>query len=425
MSAALAATDLPRHSVSIPAPLSNKRLRAFLLLSSASSGSMKNILLVGNWPSDTGYAWWLMETFWLAISRKYHNERRVIVCYPTVTTVSQRLVAENIEIVEFDFADPNPLRLFSFLKHHRIDCVYLTDKSYMSWRYLLLRTAGVRWVVLHDHSPGLRTVPAGFKRLLKRFIGRISVFTADAYIAVSDQVFRRLIEVACLPRRRCYLARNGIDVGRIVNAPCGRIRLELNIPAEAILVVSCGRMTQFKSIQTIIEGADILVNRQGMRHMVFVHCGDGPERGVLTKLIETLELQRNVFLVGMRDDVPSILKSADIAVHPSQGEGLSLSILEFMCAGLPVLVSDDPTVSQAVTHDLTGLLFRIGSAEDLALKLAYLAQSKSVRTFLGQNAAAEVSRNYTLDGTVSALLCVFEQLMPLATVRENGNRCAP
>ena len=40
---------------------------------------MKNILLVGNWSSDTGYAWWLMETFWVAIARKFRGRCRVIV----------------------------------------------------------------------------------------------------------------------------------------------------------------------------------------------------------------------------------------------------------------------------------------------------------------------------------------------------------
>lgn len=386
---------------------------------------MKNILLVGNWPSDTGYAWWLMETFWLAISRKYQNQCRTLVCYPTVTTVSKRLVAENMQIVEFDFCNPNPLRLLSFLKRHRIGCIYLTDKNYMSWRYLLLRVFGVRRIVLHDHSPGLRTASSTFMRLLKTIVARMPVFNADAYIAVSDPILRRLVDVACLPAKKCYLVRNGIDVGSIVNAPCGRIRLELDIPADAILVVSCGRMTRYKDIQTTIKGADILVNKQGMRHVFFVHCGDGPERSALTRLIKGLNLQRNVFLIGMRDDIPSILKSTDIAVHPSQGEGLSLSILEFMCAGLPLIVSDDPTVSQTVTHNLTGLLFRTGSAEDLAVKLHYLAQSKSARMFLGENAAAEVKKNYTLDGTVGDLLRVFDRMLPPAPQREQAGRRTP
>jgi glycosyltransferase involved in cell wall biosynthesis len=381
---------------------------------------MKNILLVGNWSSDTEYAWWLMETFWVAIARKFQDQCRVIVCYPQVTTVSQRLIAADIEVVEFDFGDPNPARLIRFLRSRRIGCVYLTDRSYVSWRYLLLRLIGVRRIILHDHTPGVRSLPTPSKRLVKRCITAVAAVTADAYVAVSDQVLRRLINVACLPERKCHLARNGIDVDKIVCAPPGNVRGELGISAQSILVVSSGRMTPYKNIHTIVEAADILINRKNIKSVFFVHCGDGPARDALAGRIDDLGLREHFFLAGMRNDIPGVLKSADIAVHPSQGEGLSLSILEFMCAGLPVIVSDDPSVSQTVQHNRTGLLFKTGSAEDLAAQLEYLIESKAARASLGANAAADVRRHYTLDGTVTALLSVFDGELGKAKRTQTG-----
>ena len=82
-----------------------------------------------------------------------------------------------------------------------------------------------------------------------------------------------------------------------------------------------------------------------------------------------------------------------------------------MCAGLAVVVSDDPTVSQSVTPQVTGLLFNVGDAEDLARNLKTLIDSPTTRATLGKNAAAEIARNYTLDGTISELLRVFADVV--------------
>ena len=372
---------------------------------------MKNILLVGNWSSDTGYAWWLMETFWLAIAAEFRDRCRVIVCYPQVTTVSPRLSAANIAVVQFDFDKAQPLQLASFMRDNQIGCVYLTDKKYVSWQYCLLRAVGVRRIIMHDHMPGTRSSPSLFKRLLKSAVASVPALTADAYIAVSDQILQRFENVACLPRHKCHLARNGIDVGRVADAQPDDIRGELGIALDATLIVSSGRLTHYKGIQLIIEAANALINERGIGQLFFAHCGDGPDREIFAGQIERFGLQRRFFLLGMRSNIPGILQSADIAVHASQGEGLSLSILEFMAAGLPVVVSDDPTVSQTVINNVTGLHFKTGDSVDLASKLQPLIQSKELQLSLGNRAAREVREHYSLDQTVAAVLSVLNKTL--------------
>jgi glycosyltransferase involved in cell wall biosynthesis len=372
---------------------------------------MKNILLVGNWPSDTGYAWWLMETFWIAIANRFRSVCRVIVCYPKLTTVPPRLAAANIEVIEFDYAGATNAQLQQFIKTQQIGSIYLTDKSYVSWRYLLLRLNGVGRIIVHDHMPGVRRSPGPLKRLIKRGLGSVPAITADAYVAVSEHILQRLREVACLPPARCHLARNGVDTDRIALTRPGNIRAEIGIPADALLVVSSGRMTEYKNIRTIVEAANILINQKSTQQLFFIHCGDGPERESLAQLIDSLGLKGRFILLGGRDDVLAILKASDFAVHASKGEGLSLSILEFMGSGLPVIVSDDPTVAQTVEQNVTGLLFQTGNAADLAARLEQLLGSQPERARLGAAAAAEVVAHYSLNSTVAVLVGIFEQLL--------------
>lgn len=372
---------------------------------------MKNILLVGNWSSDTGFAWWLMETFWIAIARKYSGRGRVFVCYPKVTTVSPQLRAENIEVIEFEVDEKNPRAIFRMVKEYGIDTVYLTDRRYIGPLFFWLRASGVKHIILHDHTPGQRSRPVGLKHLAKRLVSQISAFTADAYIAVSDQVYERLLKVACLPPHKCHLAKNGIDIDKFSLAHPAKVREEIRAPVDAVLVVSSGRLTHYKGIQTIIEAAAFLIHKQHVENIFFVHAGDGPEREQFDNLIKDHSLTDRFFLLGMRKDVPEILKAADIAVHASHGEGLSLSVLEFMGAGLPVVVSDDPTVCQSVADGVSGLYFKVKDASDLADKISHLASSSLLREKLGDNAFREVAEKYSLGQTVDSLLRVFSKVV--------------
>lgn len=377
---------------------------------------MKNILLVGNWNSDTGYAWWLMETFWLAIADHYRGSTKSIVCYPQVTEIPPRLAAANIAIVEATLHWRQPLTAFKLIKNANIGTIYFTDRSYIDPLYFLLRLAGAQHIILHDHAPGARSTPGPLKRALKRFVSSLPLITPDAYIAVSQQIYDRFLKVACLPEKKCHLARNGIDTEKFLTAVAPGIRSELQIAGTALLIVSSGRLTAYKGIQTIIEAAHILINNKKCSDIYFVHAGDGPQREMFEKLIAEYDLCEKFLLLGKRNDIPGVLKDTDIAVHASLGEGLSLSILEFMCSGLPVVVSDEPSVCQSVENGITGLHFSTGSASDLATKVEQLIRSREMRQQLGNNARQEICAHYALTDTIKIVINVVDRVINKTTI---------
>jgi glycosyltransferase involved in cell wall biosynthesis len=375
---------------------------------------MSNVLLVGNWPSDTGYAWWLMESFWLAIAKRYRREgRRILLCYPKVNGVNPQLLAAGIEVLEFNFDVEAPAaRLAAFVRQHGVRYLYLTDKKYVTPTYASLRRAGVKGIVIHDHTPGDRTRPTGLKRVLKTIMARLPGVAADAYVAVSPLVVDRFRQVACLPAAKCHLATNGIDLDAFNAAQALDIRAELGLPADALVLVSCGRATRYKGIHRIIEAAALVVARHGRGRIAFLHCGDGPDLEEFQRMIREHRLEGSFFLLGRRNDVSGILKSANVAIHASEGEALSLAILEFMAARLPVVLPDSPTVAQTVEDQKSGVLYKPGDAGDLAEKLTRLIESPLLRASLGEEARRAVEERYTLRGTIKALLRAVEHTIP-------------
>jgi len=100
-----------------------------------------------------------------------------------------------------------------------------------------------------------------------------------------------------------------------------------------------------------------------------------------------------------------VLIGCDIAVHASRGEvGMCLAILEFMSAGLPAVMADEPSVCQCIRDGETGLLFRSGSAEDLSGRLLRLIDDPALRERIGAAARRTANAEYDLRDTLAAVV---------------------
>ena len=129
-----------------------------------------NLLMVSNYPSDTAYAWWLMEHFWKTLANLYTQAGYdVYLAFPNITSISQNLKDSDINIIELNLACNNYRdykKCTQFLKDKDISCLYLTDQPYFSIIYALLRFNGIRNIVMHDHTPGDRPPVGGIKGII-------------------------------------------------------------------------------------------------------------------------------------------------------------------------------------------------------------------------------------------------------------------
>lgn len=364
--------------------------------------SGRNLLMVGNWQSDAGYAWRMIEQFWIALARTY-PDRRVVLVFPQVRSVSPELIAAGIEVIEFTFDLTKPWTLVQFIRQHEIGHLYLTDKPFISWVYPLLRLFGMRSIIVHDHAPGMHSVPHGLKRIAKSVAVRL--IGADAFIACSRFVLNRSRKCGSVPAKRSYLARNGVRPNTLRRSE-QTIRQELGLTHETLLIVSSARADRYKRIDDIIDAAAMVRAARPNVPLCFIHCGGGPDFEFFVQRIRDRGLEGYFRLLGKRSDMDRVLIGCDIAVHASQGEvGLCLAILEFMSAGLPSVVADDPSVwCECIRDNETGLLFRSGSPEDLCTKLLRLIDDPSLRQRIGSAARRTVNSEYDLRDTVAAVV---------------------
>ncbi len=138
--------------------------------------------------------------------------------------------------------------------------------------------------------------------------------------------------------------------------------------------------------------------------------GDGPNLEACRSLTAELGLARRVHFLGWRDDVAERLARAQIFVLASHFEGLPLSILEAMRAGLPVVASDVGGVAEAVAEGETGLLSgRQEPGESLRRNLRSVLRDPELRARLGRRGRHRYEGRFTLDRTVSRTIQVYDE----------------
>ena len=136
--------------------------------------------------------------------------------------------------------------------------------------------------------------------------------------------------------------------------------------------------------------------------------GDGPMRGDIEKKIVELKIQDRVWLSGSRDDIPHLLRSMDIFVLPSKGEGISNTILEAMATGLPVVATNVGGNPELVSDGDCGQL--VLSADPMAMARALTRYIKTPLLIEEQGRAARrrVENLFSMRKMVEKYLSVYE-----------------
>lgn len=351
-----------------------------------------------------------MESYWATIATASQPSYRTFIAYPSLSTLPPAVAQAPIEPIALNFGRGSLWEDLVFLFRHRVKLIYLSDRPSWDYRYLLYRLAGVRAIVVHDHSPGVRPPAQGLARILKTAAHRAPLISATKLIGATEFVKQRLIDVNCAPSARCKTVANGLPT--TIDPILGVDIHELfGIPRQRLVVVMVSRASFYKGLDFALTCLAELTP-QVLNRLHFLHCGDGPDLPALRIMAQRLGIDSHVTFAGRRADVPAILRNCAIAFHPSKGEvGYSLSILEYMEAGLPVVVPGNPSVSGATTDGKNGLVYPEGNVEAAAQALTRLATEPNLVKVLGQQGQIDVKRNYRLETAHQQLLQIILPLI--------------
>lgn len=372
------------------------------------SNARPSVLFVGNFASGVGYAWRFIEDLWIKIAEHpalADYEMRIV--FRKITTVSEKL--RSVGWATHELAVPGPLLAeLRFLREHRVEVMYLTDRPFWSPRYLLYRWAGVKTIIVHDHTPGLRSSSGSIRAALKRLARSVPGMSCDAAFGVGRFIVDRIIRVGGLPPSKVHRVTNGIPPG---DPPPPRTR------GETVRIITVSRADQYKRIDFAIDVMAELVVARGVEGVHYVFCGDGPDLESFKQRASARGVSHVIEFAGRVSDVPERLLEADIAIHPSRGEALSLAILEYMRAGMPVVVSDNPSVNSPLAEGVDAFFFREGDVSSAADVLERLIDDPDLREEMGRQARRRMEEGYSRANMLAELETALSSVFPLSAGR--------
>ena len=235
------------------------------------------------------------------------------------------------------------------------------------------------------------------------------------HVCVSDEVARFSQRVGRLPARKLVVIPNGIDVARFDNATAVSVE-SLGLSANRRLLVYVGRIDRQKRVDRII---DVFHAAQGQLpdHDLLV-VGDGPMSDAVKQRAESYGLDDRVRLVGWRQDVPSILRTADLLLLTSDWEGMPNVVMEAMSASKPVVTLDTEGAVQLLGEASFEQIVRRADFQEeselvarLARQVVEIASQPGLAARLGEANRRRVEVEFAIERTVQAYEALYESLL--------------
>ena len=239
---------------------------------------------------------------------------------------------------------------------------------------------------------------------LFKFVDKIIYKQINKIITISDSVDDSLKKHLGAKFKNIYKIYNGINLGEIKNA-VGYTKSDLNLPDTTKLIIQVSSFTPQKDQSTVIN---TMTQLNDNIHLLLV--GNGPLKDEKMRLAKELGVHKRVHFLGIRDDVPKLLKSVDIVILSSFFEGLSLSSVEGMISGKPFIASDVPGLTEVVKD--AGILFKCGDTTALSTIMNQLLDDKVYSEKIAQ-ACIKKAMNFDINKMTNEYIEIYKTLSQL------------
>ena len=304
-------------------------------------------------------------------------------------------------------------RLGRLLRQLRPDVVHSRNWGTFD-SVFVARLARVPIVVHGEHGREISDTEGRNRR--RNRMRRLCAPLVDRFVTVSESLRHWLVDDVHIPARRVVTIRNGVDVARFAGIDRAAARSLLDLPPNAPVIGTVGRLDPVKNQAGLIRAVTRL--RTTHPDAMLVIAGDGAYRAELERLIDTVAPGGNIRLLGERRDIPNVLAALDVFALPSVAEGMSNTILEAMAAGLPVVATAVGGSPELVADGVNGSLVPAGDEPALTAALSRYCSDAALRGAHGDASRRCAAADFGLRRMQDAYSALYDTL-----VRErSGNK---
>jgi glycosyltransferase involved in cell wall biosynthesis len=262
-----------------------------------------------------------------------------------------------------------------------------------------------------------------YPRRKRMLVNRLLLERRDRVVGVGEAVRQALIVNEGIPAPRVSVIYNGVDLRPYSSASESSrlaVRQELGLNADDLVIMQVARLDYLKDHATAIRAMDRVVQKRKNARLVLV--GEGPERDAIQKQVQESNLGPYVRLLGLRGDVPRLLAAADLFLLTSISEGIPLTIIEAMAAGIPVVATQVGGLAEMIEDGKTGFLAPAGDPDALAERILRVADNPALRAQFGCLARDRASQIFSEDQMHLQYKQLFQECLPFQPTlcRANG-----
>jgi glycosyltransferase involved in cell wall biosynthesis len=296
--------------------------------------------------------------------------------------------------------------LFRLCRREKFDLVNThTSKGGVLGR-IAARLAGVPLIIHTAHGYAFNETDSKLTAVFYTWLEKLATYFCDLVISVNDEERLMAIEKKVVSPDKIVTVLNGIDVNRFENVVAtDSLRRELDLSGQETLIGTVGRMMPQKGFVYLVRAIPFIVEEYP--HTRFVFVGDGALESELKSLAGELGIADYCRFLGFREDIPELLACFDIFALPSLWEGLSITLLEAMAAGKPIVTTDIKGNREVIDDGRDGLLVSPADSEALASAMVDLIRDGKRARTMGERARHKVKASFSEEAMVERTLELY------------------
>jgi glycosyltransferase involved in cell wall biosynthesis len=255
---------------------------------------------------------------------------------------------------------------------------------------------------------------AGMRTSTQKKVQQVAYSLAHQVVANSNAVKQTLISDGT-PAEKITVVYNGLDSARLIPRVTSRPEilslLGLNIDENRRFISIVANMRhEVKDYPMLLRAARKVVEAEPKA--AFLLAGEGELTDSLRALAVELGIEKSTYFLGRCERVAELLNISEICVLSSKAEGFSNSILEYMAAGRPVVVTDVGGASELVTEGETGYLVASGDDGGMASRIISLLGEPARARAMGGNGQRVVKEKFSCEAQLARTESLYERLLP-------------
>lgn len=360
-----------------------------------------NLLIMLHCEQETGYAIGSLEkTFEAAALACGFPAENILWSYSRVLSPGPR-------IYEIGYYHPEDARkLEAVNREHPLHTILAFDMPYPNPVAKQARLIGVPNLISY-WGASMSDLNRGVKLLAKRLEWQLRKRHAPTLFIFESEAMRlTAVRGRGVSHQSTRVIPLGVDTRKFRPLPGSKYaHRAFNIPEQRHIIFFSGHMEERKGVRVLVEAMNVLRKRQALEPFHLLVCGNkGNESARYEALIADSKTREHITFGGYRDDIPELMQSCYVGVIASTGwDSFTMSSVEMMASGLPLIVSDLQGLRETTDPGVTGMLIQPGDAETLAQSLLFYLANPEMHESHSRRARERAVENFSVELQIDRL----------------------